>query len=166
MSRHRRKRSDEVDELAGRRRQRREGRPHGWSRSDDLGARSLPGRLIRLRRPSGTPLLVFTVLAVLTFVGLARVHVRTQVLELGQEITELTEEQARLLNRKRRLQTERAYLRHPGRVREYASTELGMKAAPADRIQRIQLSAPPPQKDPKPQGKAGSKPGQKRKQPR
>lgn len=146
MSRHRRKRSDEVDDLAVKRRQRREGRPHGWSREDDLGARSLPRRLIRLRRPTGTPLLVFTVLAVLTFVGLARVHVRTQLLELGEEITELTEEQKRLLDRKRRLQTERAYLRHPGRVHEYAAIELGMQPAPADRIQRIQLSAPPEQK--------------------
>jgi cell division protein FtsL len=90
--------------------------------------------------------LVFTVLAVLTFVGLARVHVRTQLLELGEEITELTEEQKRLLDRKRRLQTERAYLRHPGRVHEYAAIELGMQPAPADRIQRIQLSAPPEQK--------------------
>ncbi len=145
MSRHRRKRSDQIEELAGRRRQRRDGRPHGWARESDLGAPTLQQRIARLRRPTGTPLLVFTILGVLTFVGLARVHVRTQVLELGEEITELTEERARLLDRKRRLQTERAYLRHPGRIRDHAQTELGMGPVPPERIQRIQLLGEPEQ---------------------
>jgi hypothetical protein len=138
MSHHRRKRSDETEQIAGRRRQRKEGRPHGWARETDLG--TAPGkRLSRLRRPTGTPLLVFTVLGVLTFVGLARVHLRTQVLELGEEITEKTEEQARLLDRKRRLETERAFLRHPGRLRVHAQSELGMAPVPPERIQRIKL---------------------------
>ena len=139
MSRHRRKRSDEVVDAAARRRQAKTAHPHGHKRDGDAGAKPMLGAAIRLRRATGTPLLVFTVLGVLTFVGLARVHMRTRVLELGEEISELTEERARLLDRKRRLQTERAYLRHPDRIRTHANVELGMTPVPPDRIQRIEL---------------------------
>lgn len=125
-----------------RRRQREESRPHGWTRSEDSGSDGLQQRIARWRRPSGTPLLVFTILGVLTFVGLARVHMRTRVLALGEEITELTEERRRLLDLKRRLQTERAYLRHPDRIRDHAQAELGMSPVPPERIQRIKLLEP------------------------
>lgn len=142
MSRHRRQRSDQPDGAVARRRQHQESRPHGWARSDDAGAIGLQQRIARLRRPTGTPLLVFTILGVLTFVGLARVHMRTRVLSLGEQITELTGERRRLLDLKRRLQTERAYLRHPDRIRDRAQRELGMSPVPPERIQRIKLLEP------------------------
>lgn len=85
---------------------------------------------------------MFTILGVLTFVGLARVHMRTRVLSLGEQITELTGERRRLLDLKRRLQTERAYLRHPDRIRDRAQRELGMSPVPPERIQRIKLLEP------------------------
>jgi len=79
------------------------------------------------------------VLAVLTCVGLARVQSRIEILDIANEITELSEDHQRLLDRKRRLETERAYLRRPERVRAQARERLGMEPAPAERIQRIEL---------------------------
>ena len=121
-------------------------RPHGWSRADDPDARrsALPSFLQR-RRADGTPLLLFTVLAVLTGVGLARVDSRIEILDTANEITELSEDHQRLLDRKRRLETERAYLRRPRRVGEQASARLGMVPAPPERIQRIEIEPPEPQ---------------------
>ncbi|HLT40011.1 MAG TPA: septum formation initiator family protein [Enhygromyxa sp.] len=115
-------------------------RPHGWGRADDpdFALPSKPSFLDR-RRADGTPLLLFTVLAVLTGVGLAQVDSRLEILQLANEITELSEEQQRLLDRKRRLETERAYLRRPARISEQARERLGMEPAPSDRIQRIEL---------------------------
>lgn len=115
-------------------------RPHGWGRADDpdFAQRNKPSFLDR-RRADGTPLLLFTVLAVLTGVGLARVDSRIEILQIANEITELSEEQQRLLDRKRRLETERAFLRRPARVGEQARDRLGMEVAPAHRIQRIEL---------------------------
>ncbi|PRP97459.1 Cell division protein FtsL [Enhygromyxa salina] len=123
-------------------------RPHGWGRADDpefqTGQR--PSFLDR-RRADGTPLLLFTVLAVLTGVGLARVDSRIEILDVANEITELSEDHQRLLDRKRRLETERAYLRRPARVGEQAAARLGMEPAPPERIQRIELL---PAKEPVP----------------
>lgn len=116
------------------------GRPHGWVRADDADALrgSKPSFLDR-RRADGTPLLLFTVLAVLTGVGLARVESRIEVLDVANEITALSETQQQLLDRKRRLETERAYLRRPSRISEQAAERLGMIPAPAERIQKIEL---------------------------
>lgn len=145
-----------------RRRQRKEaadeGRPHGWGRAEDPdnpGA-TRPSFLDR-RRADGTPLLLFTVLAVLTGVGLARVDSRIEILDLANEITELSEDQQRLLDRRRRLDTERAYLRRPRRVGEQASTRLGMVPAPPERIQRIELkpAEPPAKPEPEPEPAPG-----------
>lgn len=113
---------------------------HGWGRADDPGAEQT-SRLSFLdrRRADGTPLLLFVVLAVLTGVGLARVESRIEILDVANEITELSEDQQRLLDRKRRLEAERAYLRRPRRISETAAAELGMEPAPPDRIQRIEL---------------------------
>jgi cell division protein FtsL len=103
------------------------------------------------RRADGTPLLLFTVLAVLTGVGLARVDSRIEILDLANEITELSEDQQRLLDRKRRLETERAYLRRPARVEEQARERLNMAPAPPERIQPIELEpAPEPEPEPDP----------------
>lgn len=115
-------------------------RPHGWGRADDpdFAEANKPSFLDR-RRADGTPLLLVTVLAVLTGVGLARVDSRIEILQIANEITELSEQQQRLLDRKRRLETERAFLRRPARVGEQARERLGMEPAPAHRIQRIEL---------------------------
>ena len=140
---------------AARRRQQRQAgtaaRAHGWTRaSDGSGPAESAGRLVR-RRADGTPLLLCTALAVLTGVGLARVEARTEVLDIANEITELSEEQQTLLDRKRRLETERAYLRRPQRVREQASGRLGMLPAAPERIQRIELKpAPVAEQEPTP----------------
>jgi cell division protein FtsL len=112
--------------------------PHGFRRADDEGGeRSFA--LFDRRRADGTPLLLFTVLAVLTGVGLARVQSRIEILDIANEITELSEDHQRLLDRKRRLETERAYLRRPERVAEQARERLGMQPAAPERIQRIEL---------------------------
>jgi cell division protein FtsL len=122
-----------------------EPRAHGWGRADDPDLRfaDKPSFLDR-RRADGTPLLLFTVLVVLTGVGLARVQSRIEVLDLANEITELSEEQQRLLDRKRRIETERAYLRRPARIGEEAAERLGMVPAPPERIQPIELRPPKP----------------------
>jgi cell division protein FtsL len=115
-------------------------RPHGWGREGDptVDLDAKPSFLDR-RRADGTPLLLFTVLAVLTGVGLARVESRIEILQLANEITDLSEDHQRLLDRKRRIETERAYLRRPARISEQARERLGMEAAPPERIQRIEL---------------------------
>ena len=124
-------------------------RAHGWGRAEDPGAEQLPKlSFLDRRRADGTPLLLFVVLAVMTGVGLARVDSRIEILDVANEITELSEDQQRLLDRKRRLEAERAYLRRPRRVSETAALELGMQPAPPDRIQRIELLPPKPEGDP------------------
>jgi cell division protein FtsL len=82
---------------------------------------------------------MLTVTAVLTAVGVARVHMRTRVLELGAEISDLTADQARLLDHRRRLEAERAYLRHPDRILELARDRLHMVPIRPERVQRIKL---------------------------
>jgi cell division protein FtsL len=132
-----------------------DGRPHGWGRAEDPEVQR-PDKLgfLDRRRANGTPLLLFTVLAVLTGVGLARVESRIEILDVANEITELSGDQQRLLDRKRRLETERAYLRRPARVSEQATERLGMEPAPPERIQRIELlpaAVPEPEPEPEPE---------------
>lgn len=137
-----------------------DGRPHGWARAEDPEVQSPEkfGFLDR-RRANGTPLLLFTVLAVMTGVGLARVESRIEILDVANEITELSGDQQRLLDRKRRLETERAYLRRPARVSEQASARLGMEPAPPERIQRIELlPAAEPEPEPQPEPAAAAEP--------
>ncbi|WP_106093756.1 hypothetical protein [Enhygromyxa salina] len=128
-----------------------DGRPHGWGRAEDPDAESREKfSFLARRRANGTPLLLFTVLAVLTGVGLARVESRIEILDVANEITELSGDQQRLLDRKRRLETERAYLRRPARVSDQATERLGMEPAPPERIQRIELlpaALPEPEAD-------------------
>ena len=128
-------------------------RAHGWGRADDPDAGQLPRvSFLDRRRADGTPLLLFVVLAVLTGVGLARVDSRIEILDLANEITGLSEDQQRLLDRKRRLEAERAYLRRPVRVSAQAADHLNMIPTPAERIQRIELvPAPEPEPEPGPE---------------
>ena len=78
-------------------------------------------------------------IVVLTWVGLARVQSQTRVLELGEEIKQLSDERTALLKRLRRIETERAYLRRPARVRAKASELLGMVPLDPGRRQRVTL---------------------------
>jgi len=124
-----------------RRRQKQEERPHGWVRSSDQPVaghqRPAPGR--RGAAPAGTSLLLTLIVGVFTAIGIARVHTTTRVLELGAEITDLTTEQARLLDERRRLAAERAYLRHPETIDEVARNRLRMIPMSPDLVQTIRL---------------------------
>jgi len=137
-----------------RRRQRRNaGREHGWARATDVGANASTAasskKPRKRRRTDGTPLLMFTVLSVITAVGMAKVQSQTRVLELAEEIGVLTEERNELLDRKRRLETERSFLRHPDRIREQATDQLQMEVAPPERRQDIELLAAPSDDQPR-----------------
>ncbi|TPV96639.1 MAG: hypothetical protein B7733_03805 [Myxococcales bacterium FL481] len=111
---------------------------HGWRRASDRGARDADAVPERVRRGRGLPFLMTVSLLVLTWVGITKVRTRVRVLELGQQITELTEQRALLLDRKRRLETERAFLRHPDRIRDEAMRRFDMIPAAPERIRRVQ----------------------------
>ena len=119
----------------------RDPRAHGRARasdrrSDGIGEEPLAVP-IRGRRPAGLALLGLAVLALVAGIGLLRVRTKARVLELGEAIGELTHEHNRLLDEKRRLEAERAYLRHPDHVQRVAIERLGMEPAPPERIQVI-----------------------------
>src|SRR5690606_5746635 len=92
------RRRDAEQRVAAREQQRRSqrqaeldaSRPHGWGRADDDVVHRREVGFLERRRADGTPLLLFTVLAVLTGVGLARVDSRIEVLDIANEITELS----------------------------------------------------------------------------
>jgi len=123
---------------------------HGWTRrSDARGKVSLPPAGHHRRAPAGTSLLLMLIVAVLAGIGIVRVHASTRVLEMGAEITTLTEEQAELLDLKRRLSAERAYLRHPDQIGRYARDHLGMVPMTPELMQEIRLKdVPPPPPEP------------------
>ena len=126
-----------------RQQQRTESQPHGWQRAGDRTVPA-PGRSgsptdRRRATPAGTSLLLTLIVGVLTAIGIARVHATTRVLELGAEITELTAEQANLLDERRRLAAERAYLRHPDHIDEVARNRLQMIPMAPDLVQKIRL---------------------------
>lgn len=113
---------------------------HGWGRRDDTTANpklSPPGR--HRNAPAGVSLLLLVIVVVLTALGIVRVHASTRVLGLGAEITALTDEQAALLDKLRRLGAERAYLRHPDQIGEVARDRLGMLPMSPDVVQTIHL---------------------------
>jgi cell division protein FtsL len=133
--------------LFRRRRQHRpESQPHGWQRASDrtIASSSRSGSAADRRRsaPAGTTLLLTLIVGVLTAIGIARVHATTRVLELGAQITELTAEQANLLDERRRLAAERAYLRHPDHIDEVARNRLQMIPMSPDLVQKIRLQEP------------------------
>jgi cell division protein FtsL len=135
------------------RKQRIESQPHGWQRAGDQpAASSLLGSGRRRATPAGTSLLLTLIVGVLSAIGIARVHATTRVLEMGAEITELTAEQANLLDERRRLAAERAYLRHPDHIDEVARNRLQMIPMSPDLVQKIRLqgalAAPPPVNEP------------------
>lgn len=91
------------------------------------------------RRPTGLPLVLLLALGLLTAAGVVQVRTRARVLELGAEIAELTAEHGRLLDEKRRLEAERAYLRHPDYIESLAAGRMQMVPATPDRLQAIRL---------------------------
>ncbi|MBX7080078.1 MAG: septum formation initiator family protein [Nannocystaceae bacterium] len=112
---------------------------HGWGRVGDIaGAVPLP-RLRRGSAPAGTSMLLGLLVLALCAAGIVRVRASARVLALGAEITELTDEQARLQEQKRRLLAERAYLRHPDQVAEIARGKLGMVPVEPSLVQQIRL---------------------------
>ncbi|MEX1366253.1 MAG: septum formation initiator family protein [Nannocystaceae bacterium] len=122
------------------RRQKVETRPHGWQRASDAPEPTTDAAPAgRRAAPAGTSLLLTLIVAVLTAIGIARVHATTRVLEQGAEITDLTAEQSRLLEERRRLAAERAYLRHPDHIAEVARNRLQMVPIAPDLVQPIRL---------------------------
>jgi len=118
---------------------------HGWIRRTDPAAsirRSAPGHYSRA--PAGTSLLLLLIVGVFTGLGIVRVHASTRVLEMGSEITDLTDEQARLLDQHRRLGAERAYLRHPDQIGSVARDKIGMIPMSPDLVQVIRLKESSP----------------------
>ncbi len=98
------------------------------------------------RRPNGLPLVLLVALAMLTVTGVMSVRARARVLGLGAEIAEMTAEHSRLLDQRRRLAAERAYLRHPDYIQSVATSRLHMIPAAPEWVQKIRLSAPEPAK--------------------
>jgi cell division protein FtsL len=129
--------------VGGRRRDRPVERPHGWGRAGERGADGLALGMRRRAAPAGTSLLLLLVVGALTALGIVRVQASTEVLELGAEITELTAEQARLLDQKHRLEAERAYLRHPDHIEEVARDRLRMIPVAPVLVQTIRVVEEP-----------------------
>ncbi len=121
--------------------------PHGWSRATD-GRREVlgPTEVVRRHRsaPAGTSILLALIVGVLAAMGIIRVRATTQILEYGAQITELTEEHARLQEQKRRLGAERAYLRHPAQILETSRDRLGLVPIAPELVQQIRLVEPSP----------------------
>jgi cell division protein FtsL len=115
---------------------------HGYER-ETTGPRRGLGLRSRAT-PAGTSLLLTVIVGVLSAIGIARVQSTTEVLAMGADITQLTAEQARLLDEMRRLAAERAYLRHPDHIGEVAQDRLGMVPIAPDLVQRIQLMGDTP----------------------
>lgn len=119
---------------------------HGFQRADDRLPPPPP------RRPTGLPLVLMLALGLLTAAGVVQVRTRARVLELGADIAELTAEHGRLLDEKRRLEAERAYLRHPDYIEEVAAGRMQMVPATPDRLQAIRLRDESKQTGPSKQG--------------
>ncbi|HEY8380019.1 MAG TPA: cell division protein FtsL, partial [Nannocystis sp.] len=109
---------------------------HGFQRAPEAEFRPPPPPP---RRPTGLPLVLMLALGLMTVAGVVQVRTRARVLELGAEIAELTAEHGRLLDEKRRLEAERAYLRHPDYIESIATERLKMVPATPDRRQAIRI---------------------------
>lgn len=119
--------------------------PHGQKRSGDgtAGVSSVERVRDRMRAPAGTSFLLFLCVVVLVAMGIVRIKSTTAVLEAGGDITKLSEQQASLLEEKRRLSAERAYLRNPQQVQAVARDELGMVPVSPELVQKIRVREAP-----------------------
>jgi len=102
-----------------------------------------PAEAAPLRRPNGLPMLLLVALGLVTAAGIVQVRARARVLELGAEIAEMTATHSGLLDQRRRLEAERAYLRHPDYIHSVAASRLQMVPAAPERIQTIRLQPDP-----------------------
>jgi cell division protein FtsL len=114
---------------------------HGWARATDPVAAPLRSTAPKSgrRAPAGTSFLLAVAVCVMAAIGIVRVHASNEVLEIGARITELTQEQAHLLEEKRRLAAERAYLRHPEQIEDIARNKLGLVPITPELVQPIRL---------------------------
>jgi cell division protein FtsL len=117
---------------------------HGMRRAADLYSAvpdpaDLPQDTPAIRRPTGLPLLLLVALGLVTAAGVVQVRARARVLGLGAEIAEMTGEHSGLLDERRRLEAERAYLRHPDYIQSVAAGRLDMVPARPESIQTIRL---------------------------
>ncbi len=135
MTTYRRQRSNPLKDAAAARRARLR------APVDTAIGEETPLKPIRGHRPQGLALLAFAALAMITAISVLRVRTRARVLELGASITDLTDEHTHLLDDLRRLEAERAYLRHPDNVQQIALEHLAMEPAQPERIQRIEMIA-------------------------
>jgi cell division protein FtsL len=119
--------------------------PHGHKRSSDQpsAASSVERVRDRMRAPAGTSFLLFLCVGVAVAMGIVRIQSTTAVLEAGGDITRLSEQQAALLEEKRRLSAERAYLRNPQQVQSVARDELGMVPVSPELVQKIRVKEAP-----------------------
>ena len=119
--------------------------PHGHVRRADLpsAASSVERVRDRMRAPAGTSFLLFLCVMVTGAMGIVRIQSTTAVLEAGGDITRLSEQQAELLEEKRRLSAERAYLRNPQQVQAVARDELGMVPVAPELVQKIRVKEAP-----------------------
>ena len=115
--------------------------PHGHKRSGDRAANasSVERARDRMRAPAGTSFLLFLCVVVMIAMGIVRIKSTTAVLQAGGDITRLSEQQASLLEEKRRLSAERAYLRNPQQVQAVARDELGMVPLSPELVQKIRV---------------------------
>ncbi|MEM6289824.1 MAG: cell division protein FtsL [Myxococcota bacterium] len=118
---------------------------HGHKRSSDLpaGGSSVERARDRMRAPAGTSFLLFLCVAVMVAMAIVRIKSTTAVLEAGGDIAKLSEQQAMLLEEKRRLSAERAYLRNPTQVQSVARDELGMVPVAPELVQKIRVKEDP-----------------------
>jgi cell division protein FtsL len=115
---------------------------HGRSRAADVAAPAAE-LAAPARRPTGLPLLLLVALGLATAAGIVQVRARARVLGLGAEIAELTAEHAELQGQKRRLEAERAYLRHPDYIQSVAAGRLQMVPAAPEWTRTIRLRPDP-----------------------
>lgn len=124
---------------------------HGWTRSaDGAAAGTIADGLRRRVAPGGVSLLIGIVVVAMSAAAIVRVRASAEVLGLGAEITELTDEQTRLQEHRRRLLAERAYLRHPDQIGEMARGKFGMVSVVPDLVQPIRLVDAPAPSEPSP----------------
>ena len=116
---------------------------HGWwRRGEDVQAIALargePENPVEVRKSTGLSFVILV--AVIVCAGVAALHVHTQMrlLELAESTAELTREYDRLRDVKEQLTAERAYLRHPSRIRAQAESRLGMQPVVPSDIRYIQ----------------------------
>ncbi len=119
--------------------------PHGQKRQTDLPSGSAAAVRVRdrMRAPAGTSFLLFLCVAVMVAMGIVRIKASTRVLEIGGDIATLSGQQASLLEEKRRLSAERAYLRNPQQVQAVARDQLGMVPIAPELVQKIRLREEP-----------------------